>query len=52
MPDFKVTKTIKFSHIVEAENNENALAQAMSLKDECEDEQEISWKAKKVISKE
>ena len=52
MPDFKVTKTIKFTRVVEAENSEDALAGAMGLKDEHEDEQEINWKTKKVISKE
>ena len=52
MPDFKVTKTIKFTWVVEAEDSKEALNVAMGFKDESQDECENSWKTKKVISKE
>lgn len=52
MADFKVTRTIKYTWIVEAENSTDALNQALGFSDESQAECENNWKTKKVISKE
>ena len=49
---YKVTRTMKFTWTIDAENNKEALNQALNLEDGTKAEYENNWKIRKVENEE